>query len=182
MNGIIYDTGYISNSIAIASQTQLGVTDRAGYTGSTVSAMTLKIQNMSIRGNTNTESKPILNTYSNVETSLISTSNDIISVNMILHKTLVTSGWDVNNLYQIYRLDKTRGLKLLYIDTPASDGMKTLIEGIGAVNTNNSIFSTAAIVGSTIPHLIGRVKNVTINDSESGDYWRIDFQFEVCGP
>lgn len=182
MNLLLLDTGYIANS-DITAQTQLSDDNRAGYTGAAVSSFTLKVQNLSLSGSVSTENKPVINSLTDIDTTLVSVSNRMISVAAILHKRIVTDGYSTNNIVQLLRYERTLGLKLLY-PSANTDLNKTIIEAYGAVNTNG-IFAHASpsadngTVSTTTPYLVGRVKNITITDNETGDYWRVTFQFEI---
>lgn len=186
----ILDTGYVGVEEARGSQTQLSAANRAGYDGSSsVSAFTLKIQNMSISRSTNTDAKPIPGTYTDSQTTLVSNTNRVVAVNFILYKEIVTASYNQNNVVELMRLEETAGLKILYPSaTTDPDGFKTIVQALGAVNTGDTDKFAAAsptenngTVSTTTPYLIGRVKGMTLNDNETGDYWRGSFNFEVSG-
>lgn len=184
-NCVVLDTGYVGSG-ALNTQTQLAVANRAGYNGSSgVNAFTLKVNQLSLNAKVSTESKPIANTLTTTPTTIVSSENPTFRVSAIMQKTLTTSGWSTNDLYQLSRLDKTRGLKLLYVDAVGGP-IPTIIEGLGAINAggNFSAGTTNTTVGkiaNTLPYLLGRVKDLSIDDNPSGDKWRISFEFEVAG-
>lgn len=179
----LLDTGYISNE-TLASQTQLSDANRAGYTGSAVSGFTLKSATVTLASKSSVENKPIINTVTDSNTSLVSVSNRVFKVSCILAKTITSAGWSVNDVYQLLRMDRTKGLKLLY-PSGTSDTMKTIVEALGAVNTNGNFAEASptddeGTVSTTTPYLIGRVKNINLRDeSNSKSYWRFDFDFEI---
>lgn len=182
----ILDTGYISNAgTALATQTQLGDTDRAGYTGSDVSAMTLKVSSINLGGDVSLEDKPIINNLTENSTSLIGIKNRKIMINGIKQKSIDSSSWDKNDVIQLSRIERTRGLKIIY-PTNTTDTKKSLIEAFGAENTNG-LFGVSSpaeddgTVGTAVPYLVGRVRNFTMTDSPTGDKWGISFTFELSG-
>lgn len=187
MNIKILDTGFVGHKKVRATQTQLSDANRAGYTGSAVSAFTLKTANVSRSGTQNTESNPIINNNADVETTPTSASNRLLQVSLIMEKADTTSGWDKNELFQLNRLDRTKGLKILYPDvTTDSDSYKTLVEVLGAENTagnfsDGSPSEDNGTVSSTTPYLVGRVKSLNISDTPNGTKWRINFTFEISG-
>jgi hypothetical protein len=182
----ILDTGYVSNTTAIASQTQLSVANRAGYDGSTnVGAFTLNTSSLVLSGNARTENKPEINTLTDVETTSVSVVNRNVEVTTILQKEIVTANFNQNNVVELSRLERTRGVKLLY-PTVTTDTKKTIVEALGAVNTGGNFSAesptdTNGTVGTTIPYLVGRVKNFRITDNPAGDKWRVTFNFEITG-
>lgn len=181
----ILDTGYIDNS-SLGVQTQLSDANRAGYTGSAVSSITLKIRGITHATKSNTESKPIINTTTDSDASLVSTVNTILKITGILARTSTTSGWSTNKEYQISRIGRTRGLKLLY-PTGVTDVDKTIVEVLGEVNINGSFADAsptddAGTVSTTTPYLVGHVKNITFNDTAaSKKWWTVTIDFEVSG-
>ena len=170
------------------SQTQLSDANRAGYTGSAVSAITIKTANLSWNSDASIEKKPVINTLSDSTTSTVSKKNTMVKVDFIKQKRITTTGWSTNDIYQIGRLDSTSGLKILYVDAVA-DTNKTIIEAMGAINTgvttattgfaHNSPTEDSGTVSTSTPYLIGRVSNLSIRDAPNGDYWRISFDFTV---
>jgi hypothetical protein len=183
----ILDTGYISATTALVSQTQLSVANRAGYDGSSsVSAFTLNTDNdIIVSRATNLEDKPDLGARSDSEVTLISVGNLTLNVSFTIEKTITTSGYDTNDIYQLSRFDLTDGLKLLYPSNITEiDKYRNIVEALGAVNTGG-VFSDASptdtngTVSTTTPYLIGRIKNLSIRDSTSTTHWKISFIFEV---
>jgi hypothetical protein len=183
MNIKILDTGYIINGL-LSAQTRLGLTLRAGYDGtSSVNAFTLKVAGLNFSSDASTESKPIANTLTDVSTTIVSTENPKVKLSCVMQKRITTTSWSTNDVYQLSRLRATRGLKLLYVDA-TTDVNKTIVEALGAINTNGyfaaaSPSTTNGTVSTTTPYLIGRIKNLSFDDNPSGDYWRINFDFEL---
>ena len=104
-----------------------------------------------------------------------------------MYKTFDTTNYNINDLYQLGRIERTRGLKLLYpSDNNEEAGHRNIVEGFGMVNRNGTFTGTVVtdvlgIVGTAVPYLLGRVKGFRISDNETGDYWRYTFTFEVSG-
>lgn len=183
----LLDTGYISATTTLASQGQLADSLRAGYTGSAVTSFTLKAGAHSRNKVVKIENKAVVGTLADVNTSQTSTNNPVFNINFRLEKKITTTGFDVNDIIQLYRMDSTRGLKLLYVSAVDDiTGYKTLIEVFGAVNTNG-VFAEASptddegTVSTTTPYLIGRVRDMKIADSPKGTFWSGSFNFEVTG-
>ena len=181
----ILDSGYISNETR-ASQTQLSDANRAGYTGSAVTSFSLKSASVNLSGGVNVENKPVIGTLSENSSSLVSVNNRTLSVSCLLAKTIVTTGWSVNNIVQFLRLERTHGLKLLYPSATA-DSLPTLVEPMGQVNLAGN-FSEASptddkgTVATTTPYLLGRVQNVRIDDlATNNTWWRVTFDFVITG-
>jgi hypothetical protein len=181
----ILDTGYISATTVLGSQTQLTAANRAGYTGSTVQAFTLKTTSLDLGGGVNLEDKPIINKLTDSNVSLISVNNYVITVSCIYNKNS-TDGFQYNELYQLSRLERTHGVKLLY---PSSTDtiLLTLVALIGEPNMGASPFSSASpsdangTVSSTTPYLKGKIKNFRATDSSDSNQMRLSFDFEVTG-
>jgi hypothetical protein len=180
----ILDTGYISNT-TLASQTQLGDSDRAGYTGAAVTSLILKNSAASLNGGVNIEQKPIIGSLVDNTSSLVSVNARMIKVSFVLKKEITTSGYNVNNVLELLRLERTSGLKLLY-PSATGDVLPTIVEAMGQANLAG-IFSDGSptddngTVATTTPYLVGRVKNISWNDTSKGNFWRVGFDFVISG-
>lgn len=182
----ILDTGYLNTS---KTGTKFGFDDRAGVdasTGTTVTAFTLDVNgDMTIAGSVNIDNQPVIGATTENSGRYISTQNRAINMNCILKKSDATAGYYINQLYQFLRLERTKGLKLIY-PTTVTDTNKTIIEELGEVNINGSFADGtptdgAGTVSTTTPYLVGRVTNIRVSDSTQGDYWRISFNFVLEG-
>jgi len=184
MDIILLDTGYVSTESELTSQTQLSTANRAGNSGtSSVTEFTLKTSSISLGGKTNTENKPAINTFTEVSTTATGIANRVMSVSAILKKEIITSGYNTNNVIELLRMSRTKGLKLLYVDS-TTNTQKTIIEAYGALNTDGLFSnalpdSTAGTVSETTPYIVGRVKDMNISDTSDGNYWRVSFKFEL---
>ena len=180
----LLDTGFVSNATRV-TQTQLSDANRAGYTGSAVTSFTLKNSGSSLNAQVNTEQKPVINSLDDNSSSLVSVINDPYTISFILKKTITTSGFDVNDIFQLKRMERTQGLKLLYPSSD-SDTIPTLVEAFGAVNiggnfSDGSPTDDNGTISATRPYLLGRVKNMRWGDDSTGDFWKVTFTFEVSG-
>lgn len=182
----LLDTGYVSSQTILASQNQLGVTDRAGYTGSTVTAISIEVLSITRTKSVKVENKPAVGVFeTNVETSIISSTNPIYKISMIIPRIAITSGYNKNNIIQLARMEDTQGMKLIYpsvVDTI----LPTIIQTFGEQN-KNGIFKNASptdaagTVGNDIPYLVGRCKNFSFTDNSQGKVWiTVSFDFEVA--
>ena len=183
MDLTMLDTGYVATD---TTGTQLSDANRAGYTGAAVKAFTLKINNIRFSGNAKIENKPVVDTLSEVNTSTVAVNNRTLTLSGVLPKDDSNSeGYQYNELYQLVRLERTRGIKILY-PSSVGDAKRTIVEDLGEDNINDSVFSTGAgsedggTVASTIPYLPGRVKNVSItDDANNKDFHRYTIDFEL---
>lgn len=181
----LLDTGYLSATTTLGSQTQYSAANRAGYTGATVSAFTLDVERITRARPVNTENKTAVDTFTDSNTSLVSVGNRTYTIDTIWTKQENTSGWSTSEIYQFLRLELTKGLKLLY-PSEVSPSLPTIVEIEGAVNKGGTFSSGSpsegnGTVASTVAYMVGRVKNISVNDSPSGNKWRIGLTFEVSG-
>ena len=179
----ILDTGYIKNS-TLGGQTQLSVANRAGWDGaSTIYSFTLNVTSLRLAGGAKTENKPVVGTLDDVDTSVVSSRNRMIQVSITLTKVDQAGNYQYNELFELVRLERTKGLKLIYVDG-TSDNLKTIVEflgeeNVGGVFSSGSPSETNGTVSSTTPYLVGRIKNFNVSDSSAEDKYRITFDFEL---
>jgi hypothetical protein len=177
----LIDTGYVGDG-DLVNQTQLNDSDRAGFDGSTMQYFELDVQRISYNFDTNLNNKPVPNNTVGNRTTMISVTNPVLSISLVVNKELVTTNHQYNNLVTLTKFAKTRGLKLLY-PSVTTDVKKTVIEALGAVNTGTSSFSSDTpsvangTVSSTTPHLIGFVRSPSITDTQSSNLFTISFGF-----
>lgn len=181
----LLDTGYVSPTTALVNQTQISDANRAGYTGAAVSSITLDVESITRNRQINTENKSTPDTLTDSNTSLVSVGNRVFNITAIALKTITTSSWSKSKEYQLARMEKTKGIKLLYPSENSSQ-LPTWIEVEGAENTGGTFSDAsptddAGTIGATIPYLPGYVKNFSVSDAPNGNYWRITFTFEVTG-
>jgi len=180
----ILDTGYVYYA-NVAGQTQLLDSQRAGYTGSGVTSFTLLSASDSMGQGVNVDNPTTINSSGTNNTVLSSIANMVFKVSFIVHKTIVTSGFDINNIVQLNRLQKTHGLKLLYLSSNESvAGKHSLIEAFGEQNVGGE-FSAGSpadddgTVSTTTKYLVGRVSGLTLMNAAAGTYWKGSFDFIV---
>lgn len=182
----LLDTGYVANATR-SGKTQIAASLRAGWNGTTsVSALELDTDSIVRSRSVSTENNPTANTTTDSPTSLVSVQNKIFKVTGTMSRVPVTTGYKYNNQVQFEKMEETRGLKILY-PTDITDTLPTIVYGLGAVNTG-SFFSAASpseqsgTVATTIPYLIGRVKNIKLTDDcVNKNRLKFEFDFEVCG-
>ena len=171
----ILDTGYLS---ADRTGTPLAVTLRAGYDGSgTVSPFTLKVESLNKEGNSLIDNSPIPNSGDQTKTIFIGFENNGYALNCIVSKDQSNTGYQYDYLYQLSKLEKTSGMKLLYVDS-TTDGTKTIVERFGNKNVSGVFQGSGKELSASTPYLIGRVKKVRIGDDAKGDKYRISINFE----
>jgi len=184
----ILDTGYLNSQTALGSQTQAALADRAGYTGSTVTSFELKVQNLALSGNVNTENRTPINTRQETDTSLVGVDNRVLNVNCMFDKDTDAGIYEYNEIHEFLRMSRTEGLKLIYTDSTDNTN-KTIIEALGSENIGAVPFSTTTAVEgqreedgqvlNTLPYLVGRVKNISVSDNETSNWFSVSFVFEL---
>lgn len=182
MNFKLLDTGYIRNA-DLSGLIQLGVSNRAGYDGSTsVNSFNIGSIQFTRTRQVNTDNKPVINNTSQITTNIVSRRNPVWSFSIQIARTVSDTGYNTNFLTQLLRLEETKGLKLLY-PTSLNTGFRTTIEMMGAKNTNGN-FSNASpsdtngTISQNIPYLIGRVKFGSIPDGNNSTNIIIPCTFE----
>lgn len=180
----ILDTGYVSARTR-TGKTQLSNANRAGYTGSNVTAF-----DVGSPGNTryslkfNTDANPVLENDDNYDTSFISKNNDMISFSVIMPRGAITSGYNTTQLNEFARLGKTKGVKLLYPSNDSST-LPGVIENLGYENINGH-FSAGSpnegngTVSNSTPYIVGRFIDIAISDDANNkSNFIISCTFEV---
>lgn len=173
----ILDSGYLTRD---RDGTQEAVANRAGYDGSSsVSAFTLKAKSIKEGGNSaNVDDNPIPSSTDYAELNQVSFENPKYTIEVILEKDDATEGYQYSQLYQLRRLTKTKGVKLIY-PSGTSDTYKTIVELNGEENGSTSSFQGAGKeLSSSTPHLIGRILDVKINDIADKKYFDITMVFQ----
>lgn len=158
----IIDTGYVSATSALLSQTQLSNANRAGYDGtSSVNELPLKnITIQTISGKSNINDTPQVDTDRTEITKNSVENEDIILKCVIDFNNMPSYTYDKNYIYQLNRLKKTDGVKLLY---PSGTGNYTSALMYLAAEFTNGIFSTA-FIPADIPYIPVQVIDVKFTD------------------
>lgn len=185
----LLDTGYVANK-AILTQVgqQLSVSERAGFDGSlNVNGFVLDTFGSNTYGGaSNVDQKNSLDFLDDATTSVISVANDTIKISAYFFREISDTLYQHGIMYQLNRLKKTRGLKLLYPSAADVDGKKTIVEAMGQKNIGGNFSEalptdTKGTVSETTPYLVGRVTNVTIADPTNGTRWGVSFDFVIEG-
>jgi len=180
----ILDSGYVSANIALGSQTQLGDTLRAGYTGSTVKALDLtNVLSSSLGGQTNINDNPQIGINDKTEIGKNTTENEVITINFAYkNDSPPTDGLDINYAYQLNQLKYTEGVKLLYVS--GTGNMDTALMQIGeyykdGIFANASPSEATGTVSTTTPYLPIIITNVKFNDSPNGKYIKVTIEAKI---
>lgn len=161
----ILDTGWLSSSRSGSQETN---SNRAN----SGSAITVKAVTMSLASNMLISPSPIPASFADAPVNVNGFENPKISISKILDKVEAS---EYNLLYEIYRLSRTKGMKLLYIDG-SSVNKKTMMELLGTTSTNFH----GNEIDSTYPAFMGYVRSVTINDDAQGKF-RLNINFTISG-
>lgn len=162
----IIDSGWLSSSRSGNQQTTANRVNSG-------SAITLKIPSLSLKGKALLDKTPIPASFSDAPVNVNGYENDVVNIDLIIDKS---DSSEYDDLYEIYRLKKTKGVKLLY-PSVLTDTKKSLIELLGSTSTNFN----GNEVGASTPCLMGYVEDVTINDSSGSKKFRVNIAFVVTG-
>ena len=179
----LLDTGYLNPSLAIGSQTQAALADRAGYTGATVSAFTLDTQSSNVNSAVTTENKPVPDSFTETDTSLVSSTNRIIAMSCRFQKDNDSGTFNKNDIHEFLRMERTPTLKIIYPSDLLSN-KKPVIEYMGAGNIAGT-FSAGSpsdangTVSTTTPYLVGLVKGISVSDKALSNWFTVTFNFEL---
>lgn len=184
----IFDTG---DAGALTKTTALPVNRRAGFDGATgVNPFELKFTTYTMNGGGSILEEPALinndelNRLSRV--SAVTYKNPVIVLNCILEKDNVPeTGFDVDWFYQLIGLERTKGVKLLYITAPASRYptmlerySKKYLDGVWQPDIN-TLEGTSGQQYHYIPVIVKSIGNIT--DSADRSTIRFDMTLRVAG-
>jgi len=171
----ILDSGWYSRE---RDGSQAAVADRAGYDG-TSAVTTFEIDFFSIvrNGTANVDDSPVPGLNSNAELNQVTSGNPLYVMKAILAKDLATTGFNNTILYELQRLDRTVGVKLMY-PSVTTDTKKSIIEVSGAANKAGVFQGSGKELDASTPYLMGRVKRVTVNDDAKRTNFEITVTFE----
>lgn len=178
----ILDTGYANT---YRQGTPLSVSNRAGFDGgSDCNSFTLNVKNIGVNGGGNLQSETELrndDTFS-IE-SPVTFNNPVLVLNCSIAKEdIPSSDYHRSWLWQLFRLERTKGIKLLYL-SGASDpyGFQTVIEMLGQSNVGGVYYNEVG--GLTIPYLVGYVESVgNIMDTAQNSHIEFMITFRLSGP
>lgn len=170
----LLDTGWYSKD---RTGTQASVSNRAGYDGSSsVTAFTLKTRSITLTRASNQDDNPVPSSTTATEVNKVTSENNRYTLKLILAKDDATSGFQYSQLYQLARLDKTLGVKLLY-PSDVTDDLKELIELMGEVNTSGAFQGSGKEIAAGTPYIVGRISSVSINSGENQKFFDISINF-----
>lgn len=175
MDLTILDSGYLTRDRSGSQET---AANRAGFDGSTsVTAFTLLATSIKESSSLNINNNPTPGNLNYSEIDIGTVENPKYVMSCKLAKNDSTSGFQYSQLYQLRRLVRTNGVKLLY-PSVSTDTRKEIVELNGAYNAANSPFqgSGKELTAST-PHLIGRITDLSITDNAGDEYFTINMTF-----
>jgi hypothetical protein len=162
----IIDSGWLSS-------TRTGTQEVAANRANSGTAMTLKSASIGLSGKALLDNSPIPASFADSPVNNNGYENDMLNISLIIDKS---DNSEYDDLVEINKLKKTKGVKLLY-PSVLTDTKKSLIELLGSTTTQ---FNDNE-VGASTPVLMGFVRNVDINDSASSSKFRVKIIFNVTG-
>ena len=188
VNFKIYDTGSASASVKTS---ELPASRRAGYDGtSSVNPFVLQFTTYTVNGGGSIMEEPALITNDELNrlsrVSAVTYKNPVIVLNCIIEKDMIPSeGFDVDWFYQIMCLERTKGIKLLYItgDDPVYPTLlqrygKFYREGVWKSDIN-TLEGTSGVSYNYIPVVVKSIGNIT--DSSDRNIIRFDITCRIAG-
>lgn len=171
----LLDTGYLTRD---REGTQETVANRAGYDGSSaVTAFTLKLDSIREGDGANIDNTPIPSSTTFAELGKGSFENPKYTMKGIIDKSDATSGFQYSQLYQLRRMQWTKGVKIFY-PSVTTDTYKTLIELNGEYNGSNGAFQgSGKELAAGTPYLCGRIINMSIDDNAERNYFSYTIEF-----
>jgi len=171
----IQDTGYFTTSLI----NQVAVANRAGYDGSSsCNYIELSVKSISRNAGANIDDGVNVGNYTTTDLNFTSFNNTTYDLDCFINKNDTTSiTYQYNQLTQIMRLEKTKGLKVIY-PSAVADTRKTCIELLSAYNGANGVFQGTFLPAST-PYISGRVLKVSgLKDDVKSDKFTFKITFE----
>ena len=181
----ILDTG-----LATATSTSgvLSTSERAGVTstGNGLNHFEFLIVNQTINGGGTLQNDPEIKNDDSLSTiSPVTYSNPVLVLTCKIPYENIGSNWQYDWLYQLIRLERTKGKKVLYLQSNNTSGdfsgdrVKTLVERYGQRYKGEAlktiVASPANATEGTVPYIPGYVKNVS-NISFSANEHAYKFQ------
>lgn len=176
MNIKILDSGWYSTS---RTGTQEVVANRAGYDGtSAVTAFDLKVTKIILSKSAHVDDNVVPGSSSYTELNFVTFDNPKYSLDCIVAKDDATAGFGESMIYQLNRLDQTKGVKLLY-PSAVTDTYKSLVEEMGAANKAGVFQGSGKELAASTPYLQGRILSINITDTADKKYWDIKIVFQA---
>lgn len=174
----IYDTGYYTTGNLSNQESDA---NRAGYKAdTTITYIELSITGISRNAGANVDDGVNVGNFTTTDINFTSFSNATYDIDCFIDKDDDNSeGYKYNKLTQILRLEKTKGLKVIY---PSSvlDTYKTSIELAGAYNAVNGVFQgSGKPLPASTPYISGRVLKVSgLKDDSKSKKFNFKITFE----
>jgi hypothetical protein len=155
----------------VTSTARLSKSQRAGYKTSsdTVTYFEISVTQISRNAGGEVDNTPSPGTYESAELNMTSFENAKYTFTCQVKYDVYTSStnYDYSWLYQLVRLERTKGLKLIY-PSNTSDTVKTPVELMGAYNSVNGVFQgSGKPLAAGYPYISGRVSRVNSLDFDA---------------
>jgi len=182
----IIDTGYANVD---KDGSALSLDNRAGYNGATaVYPFTFNIKNDTINGGGSVTTQEEIRLDDNLSViSPVTYKNPTFVLACEIDRDddlLLSPNFQTSWIYQLIRLERTKGIKLLYI-TSTTDRLKTLTELYGYRYRFGPYTDFLKVVESSsvsYPYIPGYVKGISnLNTNASGDKITFSITFVVTG-
>lgn len=174
----IYDTGYYTKDNL---SNQADHEDRAGYDGvSTTVWIELNVKSVTRNAGANIDDGVNVGNYTTTDLNFTSFANATYDFECYINKNDTTSlTYEHNQLTQIMRLEKTKGIKVIY-PSNATDTRKGIIELLGAYNAVNGIFQgSGKPLSAGKNYISGRVLKISgLKDDAKSDKFTFKITFE----
>ena len=175
----IYDTGIYSKDNITG--TVASNANRAGYNGtSAVNYFEMDVEKAVRNASANTDDAPTPGNYTTPEVNYVSFETATYTLSCVMSRDPPTGiTYQYNILYQLARLEKTKGIKLIY-PSNTTDTRKGIIELLGAYNGVNGVFqgSGKTLTAGSV-YISGRVKQVSgITEDPKSSLFRFNIIFQ----
>lgn len=179
----IYDTGIYSKD-NVSGTVADAATGRAGYNGlpgtPAVNYFEMDIEKVTRNASANTDDAPTPGNYTTPEVNYVSFETATYTLSCVMSRDPPTGiTYQYNILYQLARLEKTKGIKLIY-PSNTTDTRKGIIELLGAYNGVNGVFQgTGKPLTAGSVYISGRVKQVSgITEDPKSSLFRFNIIFQ----
>jgi len=125
----------------------------------------------------NIDDSPVPSSSSFTELNQVTAENPSYVIKLILAKDDATANFNNSMFYQLMRLDKTDGIKLVY-PSDETDTDKSVVELMGAANTSGNFQGASKELSAGTPYLQGRFKKITVDDNAKKKYHTITLTFQ----
>jgi len=162
----IIDSGWLSKDRVGTQET----TDNRANDGGVI---TLKSVSLALSGKALLNRDPIPGSFADAPVNINGYGNDVYSLTVVVDKS---KSAEYDDLSEINRLRKTKGVKLIY-PSVLTDSKKSLIELLGSTSTN---FNDNE-VGVSTPVIMGYFEQTPMNDNATSSKFKITLRFVTTG-